>query len=231
MFSFSFLWKCFLLFFFCFTCSVKRMLSGLLSRSSEALQWVDGRHSSWSLKVNDFHLTEYDPESTTSKPAATFCGHTRNLEKIFGRFKVRFHREISSENQSGSGVCPKKHLCHLVTAVWQWLWTHTKWMLLLYEPMQLCVSLKEQPCLQYFSSEKGSDMNHFPWEKKKNLLSISYTWVKLSLLVIHTRLIYYIALKRKCSKCIQHIKYLCLAKSDWRALYNWYECIKPRMNC
>lgn len=81
--------------------------------------------------------------------------------------------------------------------------------------------------------KRKSDMNHFPWEKKKkkNLFSISYTWVKLSLLVIHTRLIYYIALKRKCSKCIQHIKYLCSAKIDWRALHNWYKCIKPRMNC
>lgn len=169
------------------------MLSGLLSRSSEALQWVDGRHSSWSLKVNDFHLRESDPESTTTKPAATFfvgiCGYWENSladSRLDFTEKSPQRTEVALEFVQSS-----------ISAIWSQPsdsdYEHTpngcfSFMGLRFRAALCFTHRIKQPCVQYFSSESEK------WHEWEKILSISNTRVKLSLHVIHTELIYYEAL-------------------------------------
>lgn len=68
---------------------------------------------------------------------------------FFGRFKVRYHRE----NRYGSGVCPKKKPCHLVTAIWQWLLWSFSFMGLWFRAALCFIQRGEQPWMQYFTSE------------------------------------------------------------------------------
>lgn len=68
---------------------------------------------------------------------------------FFGRFKVRYHRE----NRYGSGVCPKKKPCHLVTAIWQWLLRSFSVMGLWFRAALCFIQRGEQPWMQYFTSE------------------------------------------------------------------------------